>query len=78
MDIDVSARRHDVSEEDMIHAYRNHWRAFATDDDAVTMFIGPSQTGAPLEIGVVSEENGEAIIHAMGARPKFLHGWWTP
>ena len=62
----------------MTDAHRNHWRAFATDDPAVTMFIGPSQTGTPLEIGVVVDEDGEAIIHAMPARPKFLKGWWSP
>lgn len=40
------------------------------------MFIGPSRTGEPLEVGVVSDEEGTAVIHAMGARAKFLEGWW--
>jgi hypothetical protein len=62
----------------MLHAYRQHWIAFETDDDAVTMFIGPSGSGQPLEVGVVIDDDGEAIIHAMHARPKFLKGWWTP
>jgi hypothetical protein len=30
-----------------------------------------------MEIGVVSDEDGTAIIHAMVARTKFLEGWWT-
>ncbi len=42
------------------------------------MFIGPSRTAEPLEIGVVVDADGVAIIHAMDARPKFLKGWWTP
>jgi hypothetical protein len=42
------------------------------------MFIGPSCAGEPLEIGVVTDDDGTAIIHAMRARPKFLKGWWTP
>jgi hypothetical protein len=76
VDIDASARRHGISDDDMTHAIRNHWRAFATDDAAVTMYIGPSQAGTALEIGVVVDDDGEAIIHAMQARSKFLKGWW--
>ena len=78
MDIEASARKHGVSDEDMLHALRHHWRAFETDDSDVTMFIGPSSAGAPVEVGVVSDEDGIAVIHAMRARPKFLEGWWTP
>jgi hypothetical protein len=29
-----------------------------------------------LEVGVVSDEEGAAMIHAMRARGKFLEGWW--
>ncbi len=60
----------------MLHALRHHWRAFETDDPDVTLFIGPSTTAEPLEIGVVSDDEGTAIIHTMAARWKFLHGWW--
>ena len=62
----------------MLHAYRHHHMAFATNAEAVTMFVGPSRTVDPLEAGVVADDDGEAIIHAMPARPKFLKGWWTP
>jgi len=62
----------------MLHGYRHHWRAFATDDASVTMFVGPGRDGAPLEIGVVADDEGEAIIHCMAARSKFLKGWWKP
>ncbi len=41
------------------------------------MLIGPSSAGAPLEIGVVTDDDGLAIIHAMPARMKLLTGWWT-
>lgn len=78
MDIEASARKHGVHDEDMLNALRHHWRAFATDDDAVTLFIGPDLTGRPLEVGVVVNDDGTAIIHAMPARQKFLRGWWTP
>ena len=76
MDIEASARKHGVPDEDMLHAIRHHWRAFETDDPAVTMFIGPSRTAEPLEVGVVIDGAGTAIIHAMNARVKFLKGWW--
>ena len=78
MDIEASARKHDVSDDDMLHALRHHWRAFDTDDSSVTMFIGPAMNAEPLEVGVVTDDDGVAIIHAMPARRKFLKGWWTP
>jgi hypothetical protein len=78
VDIEASARTHDVSDDDMLHAIRNHWRAFETDDPAVTMYIGPATTAEPLEIGVVEDDQGLAVIHAMPARAKFLKGWWKP
>jgi len=78
VDIEASARKHGVSEDDMLHALRNHWRAFQTDDPSVTMYIGPGSNADPLEIGVVDDGQGTAVIHAMPARPKFLKGWWGP
>ena len=36
----------------MLHALRNHWQAFETNDPAVTMYIGPAMTAEPLEVGV--------------------------
>ncbi len=78
MDIEASARDHGVNDDDMIHVLRHHSRAYETSDLAVTMFIGPSRTGAPLEIGVVTDDEGVAISHAMAVRNKFLKGWWKP
>ncbi len=78
VDIEASARKHGVHDDDMRHAYRHHLIAFATNDESVTMFVGPSRSGHPLEVGVVVDDDGEAIVHAMPARPKFLKGWWTP
>jgi hypothetical protein len=75
VDIAASARKHGVAEEDMVHTLRHHWRVFETDDPVVMMFIGPSRAGAPLEVGVVVDEEGVAITHAMAARLKFLKGW---
>lgn len=75
IEIEPGARKHGVRDHDMLHALRHHWRAFATDDDAVVMVIGPSRTGVPLEVGVVIDDDTTAVIHAMPARAKFLEGW---
>ncbi len=72
MIIEPSTRKHGIDDEDMRHAYRNHWRSVETEDPGVTVFIGPSTTGAPLEIVVVCDEAGTAIVHAMVARRKYL------
>ena len=56
VEIEASARKHGV------------WRAFETDDPDVTMLIGPSPSAAPLDVGVVTDDDGVAIIHAMPAR----------
>jgi len=76
VDVEPAARKHGVTDDDMLHAIRHHWRAFETDDPSVTMFIGPSRAGEPLEVGVVEDDDGVAVIHAMTARAKFLKGWW--
>ena len=78
MDIEASSRKHGVTDDDMIHALRHRWRAFETDNPAVTMFIGPSNNGNPLAIGVVTDDDGTAVIHAVPERSKFLQGCWIP
>ena len=72
MEILPSACKHGIAEVDMLHALRHHWRNFATNDPAVTLFIGPSTSGRPLEVGVVDDQDGTAIIHAMDARRRYL------
>jgi hypothetical protein len=65
-----SARKHGVTNDDMLHAYRNPIRVFALDD--LTMLIGPDSAGRVLEVGVAKGEGIEFIVHAMAARPQFL------
>ena len=72
MEILASARKHGIRDGDMLHALRHYWRQFDTDDPAVTVFIGPSTSAEPLEVGVIRDEGGTAIIHAMWARRKYL------
>ena len=65
-----SARTHGITDEDMLHAYRNPIRVYVLDD--LTMLIGPDPTARLLEIGVVVGDGIEFIVHAMPARAKFL------
>ncbi len=66
----ASARKHGISDNDMLHAYRNPIRVFQTDD--LVMLIGGDESGRMLEIGVTAAEGIEFIVHAMPARDKFL------
>jgi hypothetical protein len=66
----ASARKHGISDSDMLHAYRNPMRVFQTGD--LVMLIGGDESGRMLEIGVAAAEGIEFIVHAMPAREKFL------
>lgn len=66
----ASARKHQVSDDDMLHAYRNPIRVF--DLDGLTMLIGSDAAARLLEIGVSEAEGIEFIVHAMLARDRFL------
>jgi hypothetical protein len=66
----ASARRHGITDHDMLYAYRNPIRVLDRDD--LTMLIGPDRSGRLLEVGVASAEGLDFILHAMPARPRFL------
>jgi len=66
----ASARKHGITDDEMLHAYRNPIRVFDIDD--LTMIIGADPAGRPLEVGVAVGEGVEFIVHAMSARPRFL------
>jgi hypothetical protein len=65
-----SAREHQISDDDMLHAYRHPIRVFDLDD--LTMLVGADTAGRMLEIGVAQSEGIDFIVHAMPARAKFL------
>lgn len=65
----ASARKHGISDNDMLNAYRNPIRVFELDD--LVMLIGGDGSGRMLEIGVAAAEGIEFIVHAMPARDKF-------
>lgn len=66
----ASARKHGISDNDMLHVYRNPIRVFQVDN--LVMLIGGDESGRMLEIGVAAAEGIEFIVHAMPARQKFL------
>jgi hypothetical protein len=66
-----SARKRNIADEDIIHAYTNHIAGFIMNDE-MTILVGPAIDGTLLEIGVVRREGHTLIAHAMNARSKFL------
>jgi hypothetical protein len=66
----ASARKHGVTDEQILHAYRNPIRVLDFDD--LTIIVGTDDAGRPLEVGLVTAEGLEFIVHAMPARPKFM------
>lgn len=72
VEITPGALKHGVDPDDIRHALRYFVRVTHTADPHVTMHIGPSRTGALLEVGLVNTEDRSAVVHAMPARHKFL------
>jgi hypothetical protein len=66
-----SALKHGLTEEEILHAYRNPIRAWNL-GDGLTMIIGANQAALILEVGYVQGTTAVVIIHAMRAREKFL------
>ena len=66
----ASARKHGLTDDDILHAYRNPTKVFDLDD--LTMLIGPDSAARLLEIGIAQAESLDFIVHAMPARPNFL------
>jgi len=72
VDIMETARKHEVSDEDMLHALKHHQHAYIEDDRGFKMYVGPSTTGELLEVGVVTRGEHARIVHAMPARAELL------
>ena len=72
MEIRDSARRHDIADADMLHAWRNQLRYVILEYNRELQYlvIGPARNGAMLEL-VIPTDEPERIIHADKLRPKF-------
>jgi len=66
-----SARRHQVSDVDIHHAF-DHPMWIEDLDDGFLMAVGPGTTGRLLEIGIVEGADGPVVVHAMPARAKYV------
>lgn len=66
-----SALKHGLSEDDILHAYRNPLRVWDL-GDGFTMMVGPNQAAIILEVGSVEGDEAVVIVHAMFAREKLL------
>lgn len=73
MEIHDSAHRHEVAEEDMLHAVEHSLVVDDLGEDPDRwLVLGPDTAGNLLEIVVlISGESDEIIIHAMPMRPKY-------
>ena len=72
MEVRQSARKHGIGDADMLHAWRNQLRYIELEYNGQPqlLVIGPSHTGALLEL-VVPTDEPQRIIHADTLRPKF-------
>lgn len=73
MEVTASARKHGLTEADVLHAWRNVMRTVEQDYDGETRLfaIGPALDGALLELVVVPADEPVRVIHADRLRPKF-------
>ncbi len=64
-----SARKHEVADEDIMHAFRFTVTTDAPETErGFVMAYGPARNGTMLEIGLLIDREPVAIIHAMQAR----------
>lgn len=69
MDVHRSARRHEVGDEDIKHAYRHSITWVELDDDPQRYLLaGPDRAGNLLELVVLVTDEVELVIHAMALR----------
>ncbi|HEY5855565.1 MAG TPA: hypothetical protein VIW24_16330 [Aldersonia sp.] len=66
----VSARKHGVADDDILHAF-NHPLRYEDLDDGFVMIIGPTQSAHLIEVGFIDTDHGPVIVHAMTARRKY-------
>lgn len=66
-----SALKPDLSEEEILHSYRNPVRVWDL-GDGFTMIVGPDAAAIFLEVGYIDGGAAVVIVHAMRAREKFL------
>ncbi|HEV8628079.1 MAG TPA: hypothetical protein VG034_26895 [Acidimicrobiia bacterium] len=71
MEVAGSARKHGISDEDMIHAARNAFAEVPTGLGDRIFLIGADTAGRFLEVIVLDPETDPTIIHADLLRARF-------
>ncbi len=75
MEINESARKHGISDDDIVHAVDHLLVEFGIGDDDPPrrwLVLGPNRAGLMLELIVLVFDDGdEMVIHAMPMRPKY-------
>ena len=70
VEIDRSARRHQVPDEDISHAYEHPVAWVELGDDPLRYLLaGADRAGNLLELVVLAVQDDELVIHAMALRP---------
>lgn len=74
MEVAASARKHGISDADILHAWRNVLRVAEQDYDGESRIIavGPARDGALLELLLVPDGALTRVIRADHARRSFL------
>ncbi len=71
VEIYASARKHGITEEDILHAIQ-HALAAGEQDDGKVLYLGPDSAGNLIEVVSVAVDDGsEIVIHAMRMRSKY-------
>lgn len=71
VEINSSAQRHGVADEDIQHAVDNAMSIDDQDDDT-RLYLGPARNAELLEIvTLVRDDGSELVIHAMKMREKY-------
>jgi len=72
VDILVSARKHGIADEEILHAIAHAFTVDEVDEDPIRyLILGPDSSGNFLEIVVLDRPNGPCVIHAMKMREKY-------
>ena len=71
MEIHLTAQKHGIADDDILHATRNAMAIDRQDDDTV-LHLGAARNGELLEVSTILREDGtELVIHAMAMRRSY-------
>lgn len=75
MDFAASASKHGIASADVLHAIRNAMARFDQEFEGETrrLVVGPSSSGALLEVVYLPSRDPSVVIHADRLRPKFFY-----